>query len=85
MPTTDSSHEAKRFAADGTNGVIHEITGIVDYPSNHAYYRARCGARVPCRSADVFTGRDLPGMVCSACKTAADGAVRHPEGTDIPS
>lgn len=72
MSTTphDSQAEARRYASDGS-GVIHEVTEIVNYTSPDAYYLALCGGRVACRSADVWRGREVPGMLCRRCAAAA--------------
>jgi hypothetical protein len=65
----NSSNEPRRFAS-GSDGRWHEVDSIVDYTSPRAYYQARCGAHVPCRTADVFKGSAAPAMLCGACKTA---------------
>lgn len=72
MSTSDHSRESRRYAASSSDGgILHQVDEIVDYASPHAYYLARCGAHVRCRTADVFKERDVPAMLCRACRDAA--------------
>lgn len=67
----ERSGEPRRYAASSGDGILHEVVEIVDYTSRNAYYLAMCGAHVACRSADVFKERDVPAMLCRACRDAA--------------